>query len=54
MPVVRCLQSPEGIPAALDGAISRPADKDRACIKALFIPEARMMFLSIAADGAGL
>jgi hypothetical protein len=43
---------PEGIPAALDAAITGPADKDRACMKALFIPEARMMFVSIAADGA--
>jgi hypothetical protein len=43
---------PEGIPAALDAAISGPADKDRACMKALLIPEARMMFVSIAADGA--
>ena len=43
---------PEGIPAALDAAITGPADKDRACMKALLIPEARMMFVSIAADGA--
>jgi hypothetical protein len=43
---------PEGIPAALDAAITGPADKDRASMKALLIPEARMMFLSIAADGA--
>lgn len=43
---------PEGIPAALDTAISGPADRDRACMKALLIPEARMMFLSTAADGA--
>jgi hypothetical protein len=43
---------PEGIPAALDAAITGPADKDRACMKALLIPEARLMFLSIAADGA--
>ena len=43
---------PEGIPAALDAAITGPADKDRACMKALFIPEARMTFVSIAADGA--
>ena len=43
---------PEGIPAALDAAITGPADKDRACMKALLIPEGRMMFLSIAADGA--
>ena len=44
---------PQGIPAALDAAIHRArADKDRDCMKVLLIPEARMMFLSIAADGA--
>jgi hypothetical protein len=43
---------PEGIAAALDAAISGPADKDRVCMKALFIPEARMMFVSLGADGA--
>jgi hypothetical protein len=43
---------PEGIPAALDAAISGPADKDRACMKALLIPEAAMMFVSLGADGA--
>src|SRR5437660_2633439 len=42
---------PEGIPSAIDAAISGPADKDRACMKALLIPEARMMFVSIGADG---
>src|SRR6476646_4155693 len=43
---------PEGIPAALDAAITGPADRDRACMKALLIPEARLMFMSINADGA--
>jgi hypothetical protein len=43
---------PEGIPAALDAAITGPADRDRACMKALFIPEARLMFVSLGADGA--
>ena len=42
---------PEGIPAALDAAISGPADKDRACMKALLIPDARMLFASLGADG---
>ena len=42
---------PKGIPAAIDAAITGPADKDRACMKALLIPEARMMFVSIAGDG---
>jgi len=43
---------PEGIPGALDTAITGPADKDRDCMKALLIPEARMMFVSLGADGA--
>jgi hypothetical protein len=43
---------PKGIPAALDAAISGPADKDRACMKALLTPEARLMFVSRGADGA--
>jgi hypothetical protein len=43
---------PSGIPAALDAAISGPADKDRACMKALLIPEARLTFVSVGADGA--
>jgi len=43
---------PEGIPAAIDAAISGPADKDRACMKALLIPEARLTFASLGADGA--
>ncbi len=43
---------PEGIPTALDAAISGPADSDRACMKALLIPEARMMFVSLGTDGA--
>ena len=43
---------PEGIPAVLDAAITGPADKDRACMKALLTPEARMTFVSLGADGA--
>ena len=43
---------PEGIPAAIDAAITGPADKDRACMKALFLSEARLMFVSLSADGA--
>ena len=42
---------PEGIPASLDAAITGPADKDRACMRALLIPEARMMFVSLDANG---
>jgi hypothetical protein len=54
VPDARCPSpsEPEGIPAALDAAITGPADKDRACMKALLVPEASMMFLSIGADGA--
>ena len=43
---------PWGIPAALDAAITGPADKDRACMKALLIPDARIMLVSVGADGA--
>jgi hypothetical protein len=43
---------PKDIPAAIDAAITGPADKDRACMKALLIPEARLMFVSLSADGA--
>jgi hypothetical protein len=42
---------PTGIPAAIDAAITGPGDQDRACMKALLIPEARMMFVSLGADG---
>jgi hypothetical protein len=42
---------PGAIPAAIDAAITGPADKDRVCMKALFIPEARMIVVSVAADG---
>ena len=43
---------PQGIPTALDAAITGPADKDRDCMKALLIPEARLMFVSLGTDGA--
>jgi len=43
---------PEGIPAALDAAITGHADKDRACMKALLTPEARLMTVSLGTDGA--
>jgi hypothetical protein len=53
-PDARCAlpSEPQGIPAAIDAAVTGPADKDRACMKALFIPEARLMFVSLGADGA--
>ncbi|HEY2465277.1 MAG TPA: hypothetical protein VGI32_14560 [Steroidobacteraceae bacterium] len=43
---------PAAIPAAIDAAITGPADKDRACLKALLIPEARLTVVSVGADGA--
>ena len=43
---------PAAIPAAIDAAITGPADKDRACMKALFIPEARLIVVSVGKDGA--
>jgi hypothetical protein len=43
---------PGAIPAAIDAVITGPADRDRACMKGLFIPEARLIVVSIGADGA--
>src|SRR5215472_2406987 len=43
---------PEGIPAALDASISGPADKERTCMRAMLIPEARLMFVSLDTAGA--
>jgi len=43
---------PKGIPTAIDAAITGPAEKDRAYMRALLMPEARMMFVSLGADGA--
>src|SRR5438270_13539727 len=43
---------PWGIPAALDAAITGPADKDRVCMKALLLPDARITFVALGADGA--
>ena len=42
---------PWGIPAALDAAITGPADKDRACMKALLTPDARITLVSVGAGG---
>jgi hypothetical protein len=36
---------------AIDAAISGPADKDRTCFRQLFLPEARLIPIRIAADG---
>src|SRR5258708_189347 len=35
---------PEGIPAAIDAAISGPAEKERACMEHQLIPESPLMF----------
>ena len=43
---------PKGIPAAIDAAITGPADTDRACMRTLLVPEARLTFVSLGADGA--
>lgn len=43
---------PWGVPVALDSAMSGPADKDRTCMKALLMPDARITLVSVGADGA--
>ncbi len=37
--------------AAIDSAISGPANKDRTCFRQLFLPDARLIPIRIAADG---
>jgi len=37
---------------ALDDAVSGPADKDRTCLRAILLPEARLSPMTKAADGA--
>jgi hypothetical protein len=37
---------------AIDAAVSGPANKDRTCFRALFTPDARLVPIRIAADGA--
>ncbi len=44
--------APAAIPSAIDAAISGPADKDRTCMKQLFLPEARLVVVANGADGA--
>jgi hypothetical protein len=50
---VRCPlpAEPNAIPAALDAAIGGRADKDPACLRALFLPEAR--FVPVRTDSTG-
>jgi hypothetical protein len=43
---------PADIPAAIDAAITGPTDKDRTCMRQLFLPEARLIVLASGADGA--
>jgi hypothetical protein len=38
--------NPETIAAAIDAAISGPADKDRSCMQQLFLPEARLIIVA--------
>ena len=37
--------------SAIDAAVSGPADKDRTCFRALFLPDARLIPIRIATDG---
>ena len=36
---------------AIDAGVSGPADKDRTCFRAIFVPDARLIPIRIAADG---
>jgi Putative lumazine-binding len=39
------------IPAAIDAAITGPTEKDRSCMKELFLPEARLVVVAAGTDG---
>jgi hypothetical protein len=40
--------------AAIDAAVSGPANKDRSCFRQLFLPDARLIPIRIAADGTAI
>lgn len=50
-PACPTIRAPRDIPAALDSAISGRADKDPACLRALFLPEGRFVPVSTGPDG---
>jgi hypothetical protein len=39
------------LPNAIDDAVSGPGDKDRACLRAALLPEARLIPVTVGADG---
>lgn len=43
---------PQAVAAAIDAAISGPTDKDRSCMRQLFLPDARLIVAAVGADGA--
>ena len=53
-PATACLPSTtlDEMINALDAAVSGPADKDRACLRELLLPEARLSPIAKAADGS--
>jgi len=53
-PTAGCLPSTtlDELTKALDDAVSGPADRDRACLKELLLPEARLTPITKAEDGA--
>jgi len=51
-PPCKLPSTPETIAAAIDAAISGPADKDRSCMQQLFLPEARLIIVAEGTNGA--
>ncbi len=39
------------LPKAIDDAVSGPGNKDRTCLRALLMPEVRLIPVTVAADG---
>ena len=50
-PACRSTATLDDLVKAIDSAVTGPADKDRTCFRALFLPEARLVPLAKNADG---
>jgi len=51
VPACPSTATPDQLIAAIDAGVSGPADKDRTCFRALFLPDARLIPIRVAKDG---
>jgi hypothetical protein len=50
-PVCPLTKTLDQLPKAIDDAVSGPGNKDRTCLRALLMPEVRLIPVTVAADG---